>query len=194
MKLKIAGRDMKRKLAAITFVALTACVATPACSACRDDNCRAVETILKARGSNFSAFKGRPGRDPHGLEIWDGKQAIAGLIDTCYVYRRGETGNYEYRCDAGALGNKALPRERAQKIADAIKAAVTASDPGIVWFTDPTVLNLADVEGFEGSEAVYGGYSKDKLVVKVEIVGSPAEATAVEFRVFARNYKRRDVK
>lgn len=186
---------MKRNMAALALAALAVtALMVPAIAGCGDDSCRAIETILKARSANFSAFKGKPDHDPHGLPIWDGKQSISGLIDSCYVYRRGETGNYEYHCDAGALGTRPLPRERAQKIVETLKAGIAAINPKIVWFIDPTSEKLAEVGGFEGSEAWYGGYSKDKLIVKVEIAGSPTEATVAGLRVFAKNFKRRDVK
>ncbi len=167
----------------------------PALADCTDDTCHSIQKIIQARSGNFTAFKGKAGKDPRGDALWQGNQAIAGLIDDCYVYARGETTHAEYYCDATALGSKAsVALEKAKRVAESLKTAFQSADAKLVWFIDPSTLALADVDGFEGSQAWYGGYAKDKLIVKVEIIGSASSNTTVGVKIFAKPLKRRDVK
>jgi hypothetical protein len=183
---------MKAWIAAALLAQL---VPASALADCTDDTCHALQAILQARSKNFSPFKGKAGHDPRGDALWEGTQAIPGLIDYCYLYARGENNRYEYRCDASGLGEKGfVSLDKAREIADRAKAALQAADAKLVWFVDPTALDLANVNGFEGSQAWYGGYSKDKLFAKVAIVGSAATDTTVSVNVFAKFLKRRDVR
>lgn len=183
-------------MARAAFILLAALlVSAPAAADCTDDACLSIQKIIQARANNFSAFKGKAGVDPRGDNLWEGNQIIPGLIDYCYVYARGEGARYEYYCDASALGSKAfVPFEKAKQIAERAKAAVQAADPKLVWFEDPNAQALAGIDGFQGSQAWYGGYSKDKLTVKVELLGSENSNTTVGVKVFAKPLKKRDVK
>lgn len=178
------------------FVLLFALLlSAPAFAQCSDDACRSIQKIIQARANNFSAFKGKAGLDPRGDPLWEGEQTIPGLIDYCYVYARGESTHYEYHCDASALGSKTfVPLEKAKQIAESVKTAFQSADPKLVWFVDPNTQVLANIDGFQGSEAWYGGYSKDKLTVKVEVLGSASSNTTVGVKIFAKPLKRRDVK
>jgi len=188
---------MARKALARTALALLAMVlaSAPAFANCTDDTCLSIQKIIAARANNFAAFKGKPGVDPRGDSLWEGNQTIPGLIDYCYVYARGESTHYEYDCDASGLGSKAfVPLEKARRIAESLKTAFQTADPKLIWFVDPNAMLLASVGGFEGTQAWYGGYSKDKLTVKVEVLGSESSDTTVGVKIFAKPLKKRDVK
>jgi len=178
------------------FVALfTLLFSAAAFADCVDDVCGSIQKILLARSSNFAKLKGKPGAAPKDDPLWEGTQTIPGLINYCYVYARGEGSRYEYRCDASGLGAQAsLPLEKAKEIAERVKTAFQSADPKLVWFVDPTTLALAKIQGFDGSEAWYGGYATDKLAVKVAIFGSAANGSTVTVAVFAKPLVRRDVK
>jgi hypothetical protein len=179
----------------IIVALFTLSFSVPAFADCADDACRSIQKILQARSSSFSAFKGKPGRDPRGDPLWEGKQTISGLIDDCYVYPRGENSHYEYYCDASALSAKtSVSLEKARQIAETVKTSFQAADPKLIWFTDPDALALASVDGFEGSEGWYGGYSKNKLAVKVAVFGPAPGNTTVVVKVFAKFLKRRNVR
>jgi hypothetical protein len=95
-------------------------------------------------------------------------QTITGLMDYCYVYKRGESSHYEYHCDSSRLGTQAPQSlEKAQQIAESVKTAFQSADPKLVWFEDPTALALANVEGFQQTVGWYGGYATKKIVVWV---------------------------
>jgi hypothetical protein len=170
--------------------------ATPAFADCADDVCGALQKILAARSGNFAKLKGRPTTDPRGDAAWAGTQAITGLIDTCYIYKRGEGARYEYRCDSSASGPQtSQPPERTKQIAASVKAALQAVDPALVWFEDPATRALADIEGFHGSEGWYGGYAKNKaMVARIEVVLSDAAGNAAIVTIFAKPLTRRDLK
>jgi len=91
--------DMKLPIFVPIFALL---FAVPAFADCGDDACRSIQKILEARSGNFSKIKGKPGLDPRGDPVWEGTQAIAGLINTCSINKRGEGSHYEYRCDSQA--------------------------------------------------------------------------------------------
>ena len=138
------------------FVAMLALMLPAAAHAeCPDDVCSSLQKILAARSGNFSAIKGKTGRDPRGDAIWEGMQPIAGLMNTCYIYKRGEgsqyLSHYEYHCEApGSGATSTLPLEKAKQIAERLKAATQSANPKIVWFEDPAAGMLAGVDGFQG--------------------------------------------
>ena len=70
----------------------------PAWADCSDDVCVSLQKILAARSGNFAKLKGKPTVDTRGDAVWQGTQPIGSLINTCYVYKRGEGARYEYRC------------------------------------------------------------------------------------------------
>ena len=88
-------------------------LATPAFADCADEVCASLQKILAARSGNFAKLKGKATVDPRGDPVWQGTQAIGGLINTCYVYKRGEGARYEYRCDSSGFG--AEPSQHARK-------------------------------------------------------------------------------
>jgi len=181
----------------VAMLALT--LPAPAFADCPDDICGSLQKILAARSGNFSAIKGKTGRDPRGDPIWEGTQPIAGLMKTCYIYKRGEgsqyLSHYEYHCEAPGSGpTSTLPLEKAKQIAQRLKAATQAANPKIVWFEDPAAGMLAGVEGFQGTQGWYGGEAKNNIVVKVEIVLSEAVGNTAAVTVFARPLVRRDLK
>jgi len=181
---------VRRALALLAALLLSA----PAFADCTDDACVSIQKIIQARANNFSAFKGKPGIDLRGDALWEGRQTIPGLIDYCYVYARGEGSRYEYYCDTSGLGSKAfVPLEKARQIAETVKVVFRSADPKLVWFEDPNAQALANIDGFEGSQAWYGGLSKDKLTVKVEVLGSGSGDTTVGVKIFAKPLKKRDV-
>ena len=178
----------------VLFVALM--VAAPAYADCADDLCGSLQKILAARFRNFAKLKGKPAIDPRGDPVWDGTQPISGLIDACYIYKRGEGSRYEYRCDSSGFGTlTSQSPEKGKQIAASVKAAFQAADPTLVWFDDPASRALADIEGFRGTEGWYGGYAKNKsMVARVEIVVSDATGNATIVTVFAKPLTRRDLK
>ena len=108
-------------------------IATPALADCTDEVCGSLQKILAARSGNFAKLKGKATVDPRGDPVWQGTQAIGGLINTCYVYKRGEGARYEYRCDSSGFGAEpSQPPEKAKQIAEAVKAAFQAADPTLV--------------------------------------------------------------
>jgi hypothetical protein len=175
--------------------ALAMMLATPAMAECADEVCASLQKILAARSGNFAKLKGKPSLDTRGDAVWLGTQAIGTLINTCYVYKRGEGARYEYRCDSSAFGAQPQPAEKAKQIAADVKAAFQAADPAVVWFEDPASRALADVEGFKGTEGWYGGYAKNKaMVVRVETILSNATGNATIVTIFAKPLTRRDLK
>jgi len=175
--------------------ALALIVATPALADCADEVCASMQKILAARSGNFAKRKGKPTVDARGDQVWQGTQAIGSLIDTCYVYKRGEGSRYEYRCDSSGFGARPQSVEKAKQIATDIKAELQAADPAVVWFEDPASRALADVEGFKGTEGWYGGYTKNKaMVVRVEAILSTATGNATIVTIFAKPLIRRDLK
>lgn len=175
--------------------ALALTFAMPALADCTDEVCASLQKILVARSGNFAKLKGKPTVDARGDQVWLGTQAIGSLIDTCYVYKRGEGSRYEYRCDSSGFGARPQSAEKAEQIATDIKAALQAADPAVVWFEDPASRALADVEGFKGTEGWYGGYPKRKaMVARVETVVSSATGNATIVTIFAKPLVRRDLK
>jgi hypothetical protein len=175
--------------------ALAMMLATPAMAECADEVCASLQKILAARSGNFAKLKGKPSVDTRGDAVWLGTQAIGGLINTCYVYKRGEGARYEYRCDSSAFGAQPQPAEKAKQIAADVKAAFQAADPAVVWFEDPASRALADIEGFKGTEGWYGGYAKNKaMVARVETILSNATGNATIVTIFAKPLTRRDLK
>jgi hypothetical protein len=175
---------------------VTLMLATPAYADCADDLCGSLQKILAARSGNFAKLKGKTAVDPRGDPVWQGTQPIAGLIDACYIYKRGEGARYEYRCDSSGFGTQpSQSAEKVKQIAASVKAALQAADPTLVWFDDPASRSLADIEGFRGTEGWYGGYAKNKsMVARVEIVVSDATGNATIVTVFAKPLTRRDLK
>jgi hypothetical protein len=166
----------------------------PAFADCTDDVCGSVQKILQERSGNFAKLKGKSSAAPKGDQGWEGTQIIPGLINYCFIYAR-ERSQYEYRCDAaGPEAAGWLPPEKAKQMAEAVKAAFQSADPKMVWFVDPDALALAQINGFEASEAWYGGPSTNKLAVKVAIFGSSSSGTTVGVIVFASPLARPDVK
>ena len=153
-----------------------------------EDSGRALRQFRKAQGKATV--------DPRGDPVWQGTQAIGGLINTCYVYKRGEGARYEYRCDSSGFGAEpSQPPEKAKQIAEAVKAAFQAADPTLVWFEDPATRALAGIDGFQGTQGWYGGYVKNKsMVARVEIVLSNVTGNATIVTVFAKPLTRRDLK
>ena len=174
-------------------------LSAPAFAECADDVCGSIQKILAARSGNFSTIKGKPGRDPRGDPIWEGTQPIAALTNTCYIYKRGEgsqiLSHYEYHCEApGAAAASTLTAEQAKQIAERLKAAAQTADPKIVWFEDPAARALADIDGYRGTEGWYGGYAKNKIMLKVGTVVSAAVGSSAVVTVFAKPLVRRDLK
>lgn len=181
----------------VAVVALT--ITAPAFAQCGDDACGSILKILQARSGNFSNLKGKPGLDPRGDPVWEGTQAISGLIESCYIYKRGEgsqfLSHYEYHCEApGFAAKTSLTLEKAKQIAGSLKSAVQAADPKIVWFEDPEAGRLADIEGFAGTQGWYGGNAKNNITLKVEIIVSDAAGSTAGITVFAKSLVRRDLK
>jgi hypothetical protein len=174
----------------------TLAAAAPAFAECSDDLCGSIQKILAARAGNFSKFKGKPGRDPRGDPVWEGTQEISGLIGACVIYKRGEGSHYEYHCETSGLGTKpALTAERAKQIAARLKSAFQSADPKIVWFEDPAARTLGDIDGFQGTEGWYGGYAKNNIMLKIEIVVTDAVAgSTTGVTIFAKPLMRRDLK
>ena len=170
--------------------------ASPALADCSDDVCDSLQKIFAARSGNFAKLKGKPATDPRGDPVWLGTQAIAGLIDACYVYKRGEGSRYEYRCDASGFGaHTGQPAEKIIQIADGIKAAFQSADPNLVWFEDPASRALAEIDGFRGTAGWYGGYAKNKsMVARIEMVLSATTGNTAIVTVFAKPVTRRDLK
>jgi hypothetical protein len=187
---------MKRRLLVPIFSVFLLLLARPAFADCSDDLCGSLQKILAARSGSFAKLKGKPAIDPRGDPVWEGTQAVSGLINACYIYKRGEGSRYEYRCDSSGFGT--LPRqstEKVKQIAASVKAALQAAEPNLVWFDDPASRALADIEGFQGTEGWYGGYAKNKsMVARVEIVVSDATGNATIVTVFAKPLARRDLK
>ena len=187
---------MKLRLLVPIFSLFSLLLAPPAWADCPDDVCGSLQKILAARAGNFAKIKGKPAVDPRGDPVWEGTQAISGLIDACYIYKRGEGSRYEYRCDSSGFGT--LPRqstEQVKQIAASVKAAFEATEPNLVWFEDPASRALADIEGFRGTEGWYGGYAKNKsMAARVEVVVSDATGNATIVTVFAKPLTRRDLK
>ena len=168
----------------------------PALADCTDEVCVSLQKILTARSSNFAKLKGNATVDTRGDAVWQGTQPIGGLINTCYIYKRGEGARYEYRCDSSGFGPQPLQSpEKAEQIAADVKAAFQVADPSVVWFEDPASRALADVEGFKGTEGWYGGYVKNKaMVARVETIVSSATGNATIVTIFAKPVVRRDLK
>jgi hypothetical protein len=182
------------------FVAVASLlIATPAFAECTDDACGSILKILQARSGNFSKLKGKPGLDPRGDPVWDGTQAISGLIESCYIYKRGEgsrfLSHYEYHCEApGYAAKTSLTLEKAKQIADGLKRAVQAADPKIVWLDDPEAGRLADIDGFAGTQGWYGGDAKNNVTLKVEVIISNAAGSTAGITIFAKPLARRGLK
>jgi hypothetical protein len=170
--------------------------AAPASADCADDLCGSLQKILAARSGNFAKLKGKPTIDTRGDPVWEGTQAISGLISACYIYKRGEGSRHEYRCDSSGFGTQtSQSTEKVKQIAESVKAAFQAVEPNLVWFEDPASRALADIEGFHGTEGWYGGYAKNKsMVARVEIVVSNATGNATIVTIFAKPLTRRDLK
>jgi hypothetical protein len=175
---------------------ITVLIAAPAYADCADDVCGSLQKILAARSGNFAKLKGKTAVDPRGDPVWQGTQPIAGLINACYIYKRGEGARYEYRCDSSGFGTQpSQSAEKVKQIAASVKAALQAAGPTLVWFEDPASRSLADIEGFRGTEGWYGGYAKNKsMVARVEIVVSDTTGNATIVTVFAKPLTRRDLK
>lgn len=170
-------------------------LAGPASAECTNDVCVSLQKILAARSGSFAKLKGKPTVDTRGDAVWQGTQVIGNLINTCYVYRRGEGARYEYRCDSSGFGAQPQSAEEAKRIAADVKAAFQAADPAVVWFEDPASRTLGDIEGFKGTEGWYGGYPKNKaMLVRVETVISAATGNATIVTIFAKPLTRRDLK
>jgi hypothetical protein len=184
---------MRRRLLLPFFLVL---FAAPAHAACSDAVCDSLQKIFAARSGNFAKLKGKPATDPRGDPVWLGTQTIAGLIDACYIYKRGEGSRYEYRCDSSGFGAQtAQPAEKTKQIAESIKAAFQSADPNLVWFEDPASQALATIEGFRGTAGWYGGYAKNKsMVARIEIVLSDTTGNAAIVTVFAKPVTRRDLR
>ena len=149
--------------------------------------------------STFRQFRQAEGQDrnrPTRRSDLDGTQPIAGLINACHIYKRGEGVRYEYRCDSSGFGTQpSQSAEKVKQIAASTKPALQAADPTLVWFDDPASRALADIEGFRGTEGWYGGYAKNKpMVARVEIVVSNATGNATIVTVFAKPVTRRGLK
>ena len=125
----------------------------PALADCTDEVCVSLQKILAARSGNFAKLRRKATVDTRGDAVWQGTQPIGSLINTCYIYKRGEGARYEYRCDSSGFGAQRLQSpETAKQIAADVKAAFQVADPSVVWFEDPASRALADVEGFKGTE------------------------------------------
>ena len=181
----------RRLLVAIALLLL----AGPAWAECTNDVCVSLQNILAARSGSFAKLKGKATVDTRGDAVWQGTQAIGSLINTCYVYKRGEGARYEYRCDSSGFGAQTQSAEQAKRIAADVKAAIQTADPAVVWFEDPASRALGDIEGFKGTEGWYGGYAKNKaMLVRVETIISTATGNVTIVTVFAKPLLRRDLK
>jgi hypothetical protein len=170
-------------------------LAGPAWAECTNDVCVSLQKILAARSGSFAKLKGRATVDTRGDAVWQGTQAIGSLINTCYVYKRGEGARYEYRCDSSGFGAQPQSAEQAKRFAADVKAAFQAADPAVFWFEDPASRTLGDIEGFKGTEGWYGGYPKNKaMLVRVETVISTATGNVTIVTIFAKPLTRRDLK
>jgi hypothetical protein len=179
----------------IFFLTVTLLFSAPAFAECVDTVCGSIQKILQARSSSFSKLKGKPEVHPIGDPSWAGTQTIPGVTDHCYVYKHGEGRRYEYRCIASELATEASASlEKARQIGETLKAVFHSADPKLLWFADPDALNLANIDGFQGTEAWYGGYSPKKLTMKIKVIGSSSTGSEVEVAVFAKPLARRDLK
>lgn len=166
----------------------------PAFADCSDDVCVSLQKILQERSGNFAKLKGRPSAAPKGDQGWEGSQPIPGLMNFCFIYAR-EGAHHEYRCETSGLeGGGWLAVDTARQVANALKTALRAADPKLVWFVDPDSFGLARISGFEASEAWYGGYAPNRLVAKVSIFGSDSTGTTVGIIVFAKPLARSDLR
>jgi len=179
----------------IFFVSVTLLFCAPAFADCVDTACGPIQKILQARSSSFSKLKGKPGVDPIGDPAWAGTQGIPGVTDHCYVYKHGEGRRYEYRCIASGLATEASASlEKARQIGERLKAVFQSADSKLLWFADPDALHLANIDGFQGTEGWYGGYSPKKLAMKIKVIASRSTGSEVEVAVFAKPLARRDLK
>ena len=112
------------------------------------------------------------------------------------IYKRGEGAHYEYHCETSGVGTKpTLTAERAKHIAASLKSAFQSADPKIVWFEDPAARTLSGIDGFQGTEGWYGGYAKNNIMLKIEIVVTDAVAgSTTAVTIFAKPLMRRDLK
>ena len=180
---------MKRRLVIAVFALLT--VSAPASADCSDAACASVQKLLQARPGNFAKVRGKPALDPRGDPVLQGTQPIAGLIDYCYINKRGEAGRYEYRCETQA--SESL--DKSKQIAAAVKAAFKAVEPNIEWFDDPATVSLAELEGFHGTEGWYGGFPKNKtVIVKIATIASGNFGSVTSVTLFAKPLPRRDLR
>ena len=171
----------------IFFLTVTLLFSAPAFADCVDDVCSSIQKILQARSSSFSKLKGKPGGDLRGDPAWAGTQAIPGVTDHCYVNKHGEGRRYEYRCIASELGTEASASlEKARQIGETLKAVFQSADPKLLWFADPDAIALANIDGFQGTEGWYGGYSPKKLTMKIKVIGSSSTGSEVEVAIFAK--------
>jgi hypothetical protein len=176
-----------RFVAAIVALTLPA----PAYADCTDEACGSIQKILDARSGNFSKIKGKPALDPRGDPVLQGTQPIAGLMNACYIYKRGEGSRYEYRCET----EPSQSLEEAKKVASVLKAAFQSAEPNLTWFEDPAVRALSEIEGFKGTEGWYGGFTKNKtVVVKIETIVSEGAGSINSITVFAKPLTRRDLR
>jgi hypothetical protein len=181
----------RRLLVPIALLLLTG----PAWAECTNDVCVSLQKILAARSGSFAKLKGKATVDTRGDAVWQGTQAIGSLINTCYVYKRGEGARYEYRCDSSGFGAQPQSAEQAKQIAADVKTAFQATDPAVVWFEDPASRSLGDIEGFKGTEGWYGGYAKNKaMLVRIETIISTATGNVTVVTIFAKPLTRRDLK
>jgi hypothetical protein len=179
----------------IFFLTVTLLFSAPAFADCVDTVCGSIQKILQARSSSFSKLKGKPGGDLIGDPAWAGTQAIPGVTDHCYVYKHGEGRRYEYRYIASELGTEASASlEKARQIGETLKAVFQSADPKLLWFADPDAFALANIDGFQGTEGWYGGYSPKKLMMKIKVIASSSTGSEVEVAVFAKPLARRDLK
>ena len=178
----------------IFFLTVTLLFSASAFADCVDTVCDSIQKILQARSSSFSKLKGKPGVDPIGDPAWAGTQAIPGVTDHCYVYKYGEGRRYEYRCIAELGTEASASLEKARQVGETLKAAFQSADSKLLWFADPDALNLANIDGFQGTEGWYGGYSPKKLTMKIKVIGSNSTGSEVEVAVFAKPLARRDLK
>jgi hypothetical protein len=181
----------RRLLVPIVLLLLTG----PAWAECTNDICVSLQKILAARSGSFAKLKGKATVDTRGDAVWQGTQPIGSLINTCYVYKRGEGARYEYRCDSSGFGAQPQSAEQAKQIAADVRAAFQTADPAVVWFEDPASRSLGDIEGFKGTEGWYGGYAKNKaMLVRVETIISTATGNVTIVTIFAKPLTRRDLK
>jgi hypothetical protein len=181
----------RRLLVPIVLLLLTG----PAWAECTNDICVSLQKILAARSGSFAKLKGKATVDTRGDAVWQGTQPIGSLINTCYVYKRGEGARYEYRCDSSGFGAQPQSADQAKQIAADVRAAFQTADPAVVWFEDPASRSLGDIEGFKGTEGWYGGYAKNKaMLVRVETIISTATGNVTIVTIFAKPLTRRDLK